>query len=351
MTENNDLPSKYALANVYEFSQANPREYTYIAIGSNPRSKNLNEFTPKIDQLLPQFLVDEIKDKNKSERTFRIIHIDPYTINSIEFLHEYFKSRSAIIGLEFEYDDSAEMLIWRTVDHRIEIIFLFVSIYHGNDIQMLTVNNLVDDTWFLEKMIETTLNNKYQLFIQEFSGHSIDNTRILTYNKYKNNHLLKNLYLDNIFMYDECHCGIDIDKFSPVLKQDGSFYNFKLYDYNEMKNLIGTNDKINIIIKDYFLKKYSDDLNKHHINYYRRLKNDTLMYLCDEYDQLTPPDLIMKILLEKLDESIHILERIINISDEIKNRKIELFQNYNNFDPHKWRIEVGKLLNLFIQNQ
>jgi hypothetical protein len=351
MTENNNLPSKFAFANVYEFSLANPREYTYIAIGSSPRTIILNDFTSKIDQLLPQFLVDEIKDKNKSDRTFRIIHIDPYTIVSIKFLHEYFKSRSSVIGLDFEFDETAEMLIWRTTDHRVEIIFLFVTIFHGNDLQMLTVNNLVDDTWFLEKMIEITLNNKHQLFIQEFSGNPIDNTQKLTFNKYKDNYSLRNLYLNNIFMHDECHCGFNIEKFSPVLKPDGSFYNFKLYDYDEMTNLIGTNDKINIIIKDYFLNKYSGDLNKHHINYYRRLKGENLLYSCDKYDHSTPPDIIMKILLDELEKSINILERIITISDEIKKRKIELFQNYIIFDPHKWRIEVGKLLSLFIQNQ
>jgi len=338
-----NLPAKFHLANIYEYSVANPREYNYIAIGSSPRTTILHQFTPKIDQLLPQFLVDDIINPSKRERTFRIVHIDATTEKDLPFLHEYFNLKSKMMGINFVYDDSEEMHVWRSDDFRIEIMFLFVYIYHGMDIQYQTVNSRVDDTWFLEKMVETTLKNKNKLIIQEFSGHSLEKTRKIIYANYKQNIDQRKLFLNNILMHDECHCGLAIDTYRPQVKPDGSFYQFPLYSTDEMKALIGTDDNINEILKNYFVRNFKMNLSNHHINYTRKTTGANLMYNVDEYNETITADEIMNILIKILSSDLECLDRLGFLTDSIKENITELFTNYKNYDLHKWRIAVGKI--------
>jgi hypothetical protein len=337
------LPAKFHLANIYEYSVANPREYNYIAIGSSPRITILDKFTPKIDQLLPQFLINDITNPSKRDRTFRIVHIDAATEKDLPFLHEYFNLKSKMMGINFVYDDSEEMHIWRSDDFRIEIIFLFVNIYHGMDIQYQTVNNRVDDTWFLEKMVETTLKNKNKLIIQEFSGHPLEKTRKIIYANYKQNIDQRQLFLNNILMHDECHCGQAIDTYIPHVRPDGSFYQFLIYSNDEMKALIGTDDSINEILKNHFVRNFKMNLSNHHINYTRKITGANLMYHVDEYNETTTADEIMNILIKCLSSDLECLDKLGFLTDSIKENITELFTNYKNYDLHKWRIAVGKI--------
>jgi hypothetical protein len=338
-----NLPAKFVLSNIYEYSVANPREYNYIAIGSAPRTNKIDLFTPKIDQLLPQFLVGDIIDPKKKDRTFRIIHIDGATEKDLPFLHEYFNLKSKMMKINFVYDDSEEMHIWRSDDFRIEIIFLFVNIYHGMDIQYQTVNSRIDDTWFLEKMVETTLKNKNKLIIQEFSGHTLEKTRKIIFEKYKYDIDKRKFFLNNVLMHDECHCGLAIDTYRPQVKPDGSFYQFPLYSSDEMKALIGTDDNINKILKDYFVNNFKMNLSKHHINYTRKITGANLMYHVDEYNETTTADEIMNTLIKILIIDLECLNKLGFLTDSIKEQTNELFSNYKNYDLHKWRIAAGKI--------
>ena len=340
------LPAKFLLAPIYEYSVAYPRDYNFIAIGSGPHYEPphytyITKFTPAQDQILPKFLIDEILNPEKKDRTFRIVHIEKRFAEFIPFLHEYFNWKSKEMKISFEYDDSDEMNIWRSEDNRIEIIFVFTYMYHGNDHQFLTVNNCTDDTWFLDKMVETTLHNKNKIVIMEFSGHTLERTRKILYNNYMMNQ--KQLFLDNVLMYDECHCGMGIDTYSPLLKPNGNFYQFPLYNYEEMTELIGTDSKINNILKNYFLSDYKTILSKHHIDYTRKAAGDELMYNFPEYDQNTSSDKIMSILIGKLNKTIEIMAILGFVTSEITEKINELFTNYKSYDVYKWRIAVNKI--------
>ena len=342
MDQNNILPAKFILANIYEYSFANPRNFNYIGIGSGPRHTKVEQFNQDVDQIIPKFLIDTISNPSKKDMTIRIVHIDNAFGRCIPFLHEYFASKSNSIGINFQFDDSEEMLIWRTDDHRIEIIFVITDIYHGNDEKFLTVNNYVDDTWFLEKMIETTLNNKNKIIMQEFSGQSFERTRPMLYNNYVNTDK-KNLFLDNVLMDDSCHCGMNIAKYTPITKSNGNFYNFFAYSYEEMKNFIGTDEKINDILKNYFLTYYKNTLSKHHINYARKISGSTLMYNCLDYNESNTADEIMTILIRKLDDNIKTLDTLGFVTPDIFSKTREMFANYKTEDIHKWRITMGKM--------
>jgi hypothetical protein len=348
MAQNDILPAKFLLANIYDYSAANPRDYNFIAIGSGPQNEpnhyaDITKFTPAQDQILPKFLLDEILNPEKKDRTFRIVHIEKRFMDFIPFLHEYFAWKSKLMGINFQFDDSEEMTIWRSEDHRIEIIFVFTYMYHGNDQQFLTVNNYTDDTWFLDKMVETTLHNKNKIVIMEFSGHSVERTRKIIYNNYKKIPEKKKLFLDNVLMYDECHCGMGIDTYSPLLKHDGSFYQFPLYEYDDMIAFIGTDDRITNILKNYFLSDYKTNLSKHHINYTRKFKGDSLMYNFPEYNEYSSPDEIMSILIANLKNTIKIIDLLHFVTPSIMEQINELFTNYKSYDVHKWRITMNKM--------
>jgi hypothetical protein len=347
MAQNDILPAKFLLAPIYEYSVANPRDYNYVAIGSGPQNEpihyaDITKFTPAQDQILPKFLIDEIQNPEKKDRTFRIVHIEKRFIDFIPFLHEYFAWKSKLMKINFQYDDSEEMTIWRSEDHRIEIMFVCTYMYHGNDHQFLSVNNYTDDTWFLEKMVETTLHNNNKIVIMEFSGNTLERTRKILYNNYMMSPK-KQMFLDNVLMYDECHCGMGIDTYSPLLKSNGSFYQFPLYNYNEMKALIGTDYRINDILKNYFLSDYKTTLSKHHINYTRKVTGADLMYNFPEYNQSSSADEIMSVLIGKLSETIQIMETLGFVNDAIKNNIYELFNNYKSYDLHKWRITMNRM--------
>ena len=330
MSAPDQIPASIILETVCEHSAANPRDLVHIAVGSSPRITNLDDFSPVIDQLLPMFMLKEIETTTK---TIRIIHIDELTERALPFLHQYFGS-FAVKGLNFKHDDSEGMNVWTTDDHRIEIIFVFVSIYYG--ISQYN-GNLPNDTWFLEKMIENTLQNRNQLIVQQYTGFELMDIFKMLYQSNSQKDLFKNKILFDITYGNDCSCMTNMTKHFPKYKPDGSFYNFLLYNYEEMHDLIGVDDKINHIIKVYFSKQYKNDIDQHHINYRRKIKGDTLLHNFKEYNESTPPDQIMSILIAKLQFSIKIFDLLGLVTDEKKKQIDDLFKNYHDHDIYKWR--------------
>ena len=330
MAEINKLPTTFILENVYEYSSANPRDLTHIAIGSSPRYADVTKFIPEIDQLLPQFMMKEIETTTK---TIRIIHIDEYTERNLTFLHEYFASYAAK-NLHFKHDDSEGMNIWTTNDQRIEIIFLFIQINHG--LRVHHDQDAQDDSWFLKKMIETTLDNKNQLIVQEYTGHELSDMFKILYRENGRKELFKTNILFDITYGNDCSCMTNMTKHFPRYKSDGTFYNFLLYNYEEMLEFVGIDDKINDILKVYFLKKYNHNLDYYHVNYRRKMIGNTNMYNFPEYDSLSA-DEIMKMLIEKLKPSITIFE-LLGFIDHGKSIEInDLFNDYKKYDMYEWR--------------
>jgi hypothetical protein len=107
-----------------------------------------------------------------------------------------------------------------------------------------------------------------------------------------------------------------------------------------MLDVIGIDDKINNIIKIYFQKEYKFILDQHHLNYRRKVSGDNFAYHHPEYNESTPPDQIMQIIIDKLNQVIIIFE-ILGLSNDDKNNQIkDLFTNYRTVDMHKWRSQM-----------
>ena len=325
--------NQFLFENVSEYSSVNQRDLTYIGIGTSPRYPELEKFTPEIDQLLPTFMLKEIESTNK---TIRIIHIDCYTEQFIPFLHEYFTSY-AKKGLNFRHTDSEGMNIWTSDDERIEIIFMFINIRHGN------IDEPVD-RWFLEKMIDITIRNKTQLIIMEYTGHDlIDIAKFFFKNSNNKEMFLKHILFDVTYGTTECYCLLDMSKYFPMYKSDGTFYNFRLYNNQEMQDLIGIDDKINDIIKNHFMKDYKFILDKHHLNYRRKIIGTDLAYQFPEYNESTSVDEIMKIIIDKLNVIITIFDLLGLINHEKKEKINNLFTNYYSYDMYKWSYEMNHM--------
>jgi hypothetical protein len=228
--------------------------------------QEIEKFTPDIDQLLPTFMLKEIESNSK---TIRMIHIDWYTERYLPFLHKYFASY-AQKGINFRHTDSEGINIWISDDERIEVIFLFINIRHGNYDEPI-------DRWFLEKMIDITIGKKNQLIIMEYTGHDLIDIAKFFFNKNNQKDLfLKHILFDVSYGTAECYCLLDISKYFPIYKPDGTFYNFRLYNNQEMQDLIGIDEKINDIIKNHFMKDYKFILDKHHLNYRRKIIGNTI---------------------------------------------------------------------------
>ena len=324
--------NQFLLESIYEYSSTNPRDLTHIAIGSSPRYQELEKFTPDIDQLLPVFMLKQIESTSK---TIRIIHIDWYTERNLPFLHEYFGS-FAQKSINFRHNDSEGFNIWTSHDDRIEVIFLFINIRHG-------IYDEPTDRWFLERMIDVTLQNKSQLIVQEYTGHDLIEIARFFLNKSNQKDMFVKHVLFDITYGSNCHCMTDMTKYLPEYKPDGTFYNFQLYTTQEMIDLIGINEKINNIIKNHFMKDYKLILDQHHFNYRRKIIGNTLAHQFPEYNESTSPDDIMKIIIDKLNLIIEIFERLGLMNEDKKKQMNDLFTNYYSHDMYKWLYQMNHM--------
>jgi len=325
------VPAKFLLENVYEHLSREQNILISLNIGSSPRTTILKDFTPELDQLLPMFILKEIET---TSRPIRIIHLDNFTERNLPFLHEYFSSYGSR-GLNFKHDASSGINIWTTDDHRIEVIFLFVDFYYSNfDYTDYQYSN---DRWFLEHMIDFTFKSNSQLIVQQYTGNELTNIFKDLYQKNTNKELFKNKILFDITYGIDCGCMTDMSKFYPIYMPDGNFCNILLYDYDDFINIIGINDKINETVKNYFFKQYKKDIDNHHINYRRKIIDNTLLHQTDEYNESSPPELIMDILIGKLQFSVRIFEMIGILNTDTIAKINDLFSNYKSYDMYKWR--------------
>jgi len=283
----NKLNVSYVLSNVLEYSEANPREYTYIGIGSAPYL-SLDKLDERWDQILPKFLIEYIQS---TDETIRVIHIDPEFNRHLEKMKEYFKNGNwkKQISLEFEYDNSDEMHIWRTNDHRIEIILIPDSFHHPNRWSE------EDNEWFFQKYVNLTLKYKYKLVVQEYTGHELNDLRKKLYNECLDKETFKKKILIDVTYGNDCHCGTNLSKYRPFYDEYLDFYNMTLLTKQEMINIIGKNQDI---------------------------------------------DEIMHILQHELNQIFSVFEMLNLMSSEKKDLITILFQKYKEYDMYQWNQQI-----------
>lgn len=300
---------------VLDYCHRHPREYTYLGVGSKNRFNTLKEFTPEIDQILPQFL-DTITHK-----TLRIIHFDQEFDKSPEFLDLYFKSKGLIKDGYFT---------WRSVCYRIEIIINPVNLYGDS---------------FFQTMIEQAIEFESQLVVQRYNGEELLRQFNKLYSQFSANHqayIKKNVLFD--FTYgSDCHCDTPMLKHAPLVAADGTFYNFTLFTENEMFGLIGVNPRMDVLIETYVNRKLSYILNEDHVNYRKATKGEPLMFKSTDYADSATPEEIMNFLLNKVTGILGILHKLGKLSPERQAVFDTCSKNYLETDMYKWYTEMTKL--------
>jgi hypothetical protein len=320
---------------VHNYVNSNPRDYTYIGIGSFPHIP-IDKLTNSNDQIIPKFLVDVI---NNTDQTIRIIHIDPQLKNDPEKIKQYFSFArwETSSPLEFHFNDNDGFHMWLTTDFRIEVIFLADSFYHTNNY------NPKSNDWFLEKMINTTLKYDSHMVVQEYTGNELIHIFKNFYEKASNKELFKKKILFDVSYNNDCSCMTDLNKYEPFYDDFLDFHNFLLYDESDMLKIIGINPKLDNVVKVYFLKKYKKILNDIHVDYRRRVKGDGHLFGHSKYNDKTSPDEIMSILQSELSEIIKIFDCLKIVTPEIHEKIKTLFEKYVEYDVYDWNKQVNNL--------
>lgn len=300
------------MLNILKHTKANPREYTYVGIGSKSRYTDLAKITGDVDQILPCFL-------NNVNATIRAIHFDPQFVNDYDFLQVYFKSKG------FVYDG----VCWNSSDFRIEVIICPCNFDFNDE--------------FMKSLVSQTIQQKTQLVVQLYNGQELTDIFKKLYNEFQDEdreYIRQNVLFD-ITYGTECHCMTKMTEHAPMVDKDGKFYNFLLYDEAEMLESIGVHPRINKLIESYIMKKLSKVLNEDHVNYRRATRGEEMMFRNKPYG--VDPEEIMNSLLSSVREILSILNKLGSLTDEKKALFDTYSQNYRDMDMYKWYTDMTKL--------
>ena len=291
-----------------------PREYTYIGIGSKNRYDDLKKFTPNMDQIFPRFL-------DKVTTTIRIIHFDPRFQEDNGFLKKYFELRNIR-----KVDD----VIWLSDDQRIEVIII-PTMFENNNLlhQMMKLNVELETKLVVQQYTGQELGKIFKYFYDSFSD-------------YDKEYIEKNILFD--FTYgDACHCDTPMLDYEPLLDKNGDFYNFTLFNEEKMFHHIGLNLRMDSLIEKYVKAKLSRFLNETHVNYRKATRGEPHMFKSEDYASNAEPQLIMDILLKKVKSILDILKKLGKLTPEKEEIFFTCSQNYLTTDLYKWYAEMTKL--------
>ena len=343
MASSSELPSEMILSTILEYTSTNSKDMTYIGIGTCPHNDDIDKLPEKErtlwDQVIPVFMTDII---NETRKSIRMIHFDPQYSIKIPMMMEYFSKRG------YKYDNTSGFHRWVTNDNRIEILIFEMRIEHhpgvvAEQFRHLPHNNIPSDDWFLDMITEQTILQGGQLIVQEFTGYDTNDLFKQIFDKTENKELFKKKIIFDI-SYGNASCMLDLNKYKPFYDKNGDFLNFILYTREEILQIVGTHAGMDILIKQYFLKEYGNILNMHHVNYRRKLRNDSLLFNCTYYNESSTPDEIMTVLQKLLSDRYDIFRKMKLISAEKEQEIVILFQNYRTIDPYKWYDSINKLI-------
>jgi hypothetical protein len=307
---------------------ADPRPFTYMGVGTNPYARTVEELTDECDQLVPLFL------REQHRKAQRILHFDPAFNSNIDFIKEYFTRKFALIYSEPTLDRPYHS--WTS--SRLEVLLSTEPLYYKNS----WYPEQADHEWFLTKLTTAIIDTGGHLILQDFTGRNPLDTFNSLYKSSPQPQIFKRRILFDI-TYGESSCQTDLTVYKPIYNRHGDFINFTLFSSDEVRENIGFDSRLDGLIKDYFLAKYREALNKHHVNYRRRLAGDDCLTTCAFYDKMASPHLIMGVLQQNLKEYISIF-RELNMVDKSKETSFnELMDNYITIDMYKWNSLVNKL--------
>ncbi len=298
-----------------------PFDMTYLGIGSCPHVGENQALEAKYDQLIPPCFHEMI---TKDKKFFRLIHIDPCFDRYKTFLDSYFEAWK-LIPMGFPGGFS-----W--VGETMEVIVLPASIEH------------TDHFWFFESLIETILNTKGKLLIQEYTGHDMKELEMKLFDSTTNKEKFKRRILIDMTYGTDTGCCTDMTKAQPFYDYNGDFINLSFLNQKDAIRWAGISLKLDDILRKKYMTKFLLALNYIHVDYRRRLKGESNLYGSSEYNDASSPDEIMVVLQKKLREEFEVLLAT-HLVTQRQNATLEmLFRDYKEYDPYKWYDCVNKLI-------
>jgi hypothetical protein len=289
------------------------KDFTYVGIGSFPH----RTLEPHLDQLIPVFLRNLLKNTGK---TVRVIHIDPFFAEKGEFLDSYFSKE----GLK-RVDD----MTW--ANDRVE-----VCVYARNYDD--------DEEPALSAYLDTILDQGSELVLQMYTGRDSVILFRKMYRASSNPRLFLKKILFDITYGTDCSCTTDMTKHDLIYNGDG-FLNLQLYGPEEAAIVI--NRRTHPTARAYFVRvawtEYKDILNNYHVDYRRRLRGEGILFE-GNYASTIDPDDLMKLLHWRLDACMNRLVELGEMGDAQIKKQRDLFGNYREYDVYKWYSEMDAIV-------
>lgn len=299
-----------------------PVDMTYLGIGSCPHLITGQTLDIKNDQLVPSCFHDTMLLTNK---TIRIIHIDPFFDQYQGFLQKYWKEYN-LIPVEYE-----GAYCW--VNDHIQVFILSQRIDHK------------DNYWFFEALSESILNTKGKLIIQEYTGFDLQELNQKLYEETSQKEKYKRRILLDMTFGTDSGCSTDMINAKPFYDSNGNFINLYFTSDSEIKRYIGIYSQLDDILKKKYIAKFYMTLNYYHVDYRRRVKGERGLYNSPDYNDSSTPDEIMSILQKKLRDMFDMFMTFGLVTKAHQETLQELFTNYKDYDPYKWYDSVYKVVN------
>jgi len=353
-----------------------PNLLTYFSIGAAARTTKLNQYIPRIQQIIPPCF-----DLTKP---IRIISYDPLFKNQISFLDEYFENkniRNHLIyrpccnnyisinedGMSLEcnqckyycnkikndiIDDDTTIHKWSSDDNNIEITIVCKNFWYTQAHNQGQQNC----DWVLETITNICLQTNTKLIVQDFSG---SDTNFIFKHLYDDTmdkqHFKNNILFD--FSYGHNHCDIDLIHFKPEYDHNENFANFLLMDTDEIEQIMNKYPIAKEIINNSTDKQYRKVIDIIPVDIRRIMLRDAgqsslpLYGYKNLYTINTPIPEIMRILKKEVESFIIIYRRLNRLDSSKEDLLKELLINYQNYtltskpDIYWWSNQFVKILN------
>jgi len=316
------------LTEILRICNEDPKEFTYVGIGSCPHANSLHEINDQWDQILPLFLQDVFT----TSKTVRVVHIDPAFLYKWDFMKGYFEEKMPGSICE---QISDTLYYWHT--SRADILLAALWIDHETHYP------------FLKKLTETHLTYRAECIVQEYSGRELGPVFKKLFSETSDPDAFKELILFDITYGVDCHCMTNMAKYNKLLYSKGHLINFTLYTREERVALIkrGISPILQDILRRHFTTEYKDVLNRLHVDYRRRLRNEPSLWEkvghVDDTEGMTA-EAIMDRLQLRLTDIVGVLHILGTTSVDKMGELKELFVHHRKIDIYDWYDRANKIV-------
>lgn len=297
-----------------------PVGLTYLAIGSCPHPTPEFPLTSKTDQLFPLCFHERV---TTDKEPMRLIHFDPGFQRSEEVLRGYWSE------LKMTKID------WEEGDHWI-----------SDTLDVLLVSDFLSQTdhlWFLESLVETILETKGKLVIQDYTGASLQDLRTKLFTSCPQKELFKRRILLDMSYGTDCGCSTDMTVVQPFYDLSSNFLPLHWMNPDDLKSWCGRTPKLDAMLLKRTRAQYLEALNHIHVDYRRKKQGLTVLYGSPLYSNDSSCEEVLSVLRITLVPLADLLQAL-RKGAPLVSKLTTLFETALTEDPYKWYEKVACLV-------